>query len=472
MRPNILFIMTDDQAPWTLGAEGHPNTHTPVLDRLTGEGALLRNMFANAAVCSPARAALITGRYPTEAGFGPDGRVFIADSERHLDPSLPTWPQVLRDNGYRTALIGKWHLGHEREECLPAQGGYEKFSGYPIGGKRSKDPRIQIEGEWREFKGQYTSDVLADLTMETIREWRDEPFAISLHFWAPHANQELPAGFVLSYDDRTWLPLKDEDLAPWAKRQLAIPNREFPNLDIDRVDRMMREYYASVHSVDRNVGRVLALLDELGLAGNTVVIFTSDQGYNLGHNGIWHKGNAWWITRDQRDPEGIYPGRDRPNLYEHSIRVPCVIRWPGRIGPGAHVSQPGSFLDWFPTLLEVTEVASPPETGGRGRSILPIMEGETSGPWDCDIFAQHDRLRCCRTPEWKLVRNFLPDQPDELYDLRSDPEEHHNRIGGIDDPEVRGIHERLDSKLQEWMHDIRDPLVHRGNDRGAEDPTA
>lgn len=451
--------MTDDQGPWTLGAEGHPNTHTPILDRLAGDGALLRRMFANAAVCSPSRAALISGRYPSECGFGTGGRVWLAGEQRYLDPSLPTWPQVLRDSGYRTALIGKWHLGHEREEHLPTQCGYEKFSGYPIGGRMSRDPRIQIEGEWQEFKGRYTSDVLADLTMDTIVQWQDEPFAVSLHFWAPHANQSLPVGFEISYDDRTWLPLKEEDLAPWADRQLTIPNPGFPNLDTDRIDRMMREYYASVHSVDRNVGRILAQLEELGLADNTVVIFTSDQGYNMGHNGIWHKGNGWWITRDRCDPAGIYPGRDRPNLYEHSIRVPAIVRWSGRIRPGSCVTQPVSFVDWFPTLLEMADAELSKEASLRGRSILPLLDGEQPSERKSDVFAQHDLLRCCRTPEWKLVRNYLHDQPDELYNLRTDPDEHQNRIGDIGTPALGQIHRELSNKLLEWMHEIGDPLA-------------
>jgi uncharacterized sulfatase len=206
--PNILFIMTDDQAPWTVGYEGHPNAHTPVLDRLAAHGALFDGMFANAAVCSPSRATLITGRYPTEAGFGPDGCVFIADEQRNLDLRLPTWPHLLREAGYRTALVGKWHLGHHDEAHMPTRCGYERFAGYPIGGKRSKDPSIRVDGEWRTFGGEYTSDVLADMAMETIRRWQDKPFALSLHFWAPHANQDLPDGFTLPYEDRTWLPLR------------------------------------------------------------------------------------------------------------------------------------------------------------------------------------------------------------------------------------------------------------------------
>ncbi len=149
-RPNLLFIMTDDQGPWTLSVEGHPNAFTPELDKLAAQGALLKNAFAVAAVCSPSRGALITSRYPSETGVED---WIPKDSPIGLDPALTTWPQVLRDAGYQTALVGKWHLGHRTEEFLPKHRGYARFSGYPVGGKRSKDPRIQVEGAWKSFEG-------------------------------------------------------------------------------------------------------------------------------------------------------------------------------------------------------------------------------------------------------------------------------------------------------------------------------
>lgn len=459
-RPNILFILTDDQAPWTLGAEGHPNACTPQLDRLAAGGVRLSRMFANAAVCSPSRATLLTGRYASETGFGPDGCVFIEDEERALRPDVLTWPALLQDAGYRTALIGKWHVGRGSVDRLPTARGYERFAGWPKGGKRSRDPRIQIDGAWQAFPGQYTSDVLTDLAMETVREWRDEPFALSLHFWAPHANQGVPEDFVLPYRDRTWLPLKEEDLAPWSDRDLVVPNPDFPNLDLERIDRMTREYHASVHSVDRNVGRLLDLLDELGLAENTLVIFTSDQGYNLGHNGIWHKGNGWWITRDQRDPRGTYPGRNRPNLYDNSVRVPCVLRWPARVPAGQVEVRSASFLDWLPTLLGAAGVTPPEDLIVRGRNLLPRLQpGGAAVEGDGRVYAQHDCLRCCRTAQWKYIHNALPGQPDELYDLTADPAERCNLLAGELAPAAAAAHEELKGDLFRWMASIDDPLL-------------
>lgn len=457
--PNILFIVADDQAHWTLGAGNHPNTHTPALDRLSRGGVLVRNAFANAAVCSPARANLLTGRYSSEMGIDN----FLPTGAPGIDDTVATWPRALRDAGYRTAMVGKWHLGDATEADQPVAKGYEFFSGYPVGGKLSRDPRIQVEGQWKRFDGEYTSDVLADLTMGYIDRFKDEPFAISLHFWAPHANQGVPEDFQLPYDDRTWLPMKDEDLAPWRDMELTLPEPDFPKLDTPRVERMMREYYASVHSIDRNLGRILDRLDELGLAENTIVIYTSDHGYMVGHHGLWHKGNAWWITTDGRDPRRVHNDLmdDRPlvvrhNLYDDSIRVPAIIRWPARLQPGTQTTRTLTHLDWFPTLLAMTGVEAPRDATRRGRNYLPVLTGDAEH-WDDDLVAQHLKLRCYRTPEWKLVRDFTQLGRDELYNLEADPGERHNVIDA-DDPAAAAARRSLDARLRAQMKRIDDPL--------------
>ncbi|MCA1809343.1 MAG: sulfatase [Kiritimatiellia bacterium] len=458
LKPNILFILTDDQAPWTFGAEGHPNAYTPELDRLAAQGARFDNLYANAAVCSPSRACLISGRYPTETGLAPDGNVYVVQKPEDpgLTPGLATWPQALREAGYRTALIGKWHAGHGSPEDLPHAKGYEHFAGWAQNGRVSRDPILKIDGEQREFPGQYTSDVLADLTMEHIRRVQGEPFAISLHFWAPHANHAVPADFKLPYADRTWLPMQEQDLAPWREMELAIPNPEFPNLDLERVRRMMREYYASVHSVDRNVGRIMRFLEEQGLAENTIVIFTSDQGYNMAHNGIWHKGNGWWITTDRKDPAGLR-GKTRENLYDNSLRVPGIIRWPAGIRPGLRVPEMVSFVDWFPTIMEMAGAASPADALLRGRSFLPLLRGGAAS-WEQGLFAQHRSLRCYRDREWKLVRDFRNTGLDELYHVREDPFEKCNLINETH-PLITAIREELDRNLLRVMAEIQDPML-------------
>ena len=178
---------------------------------------------------------------------------------------------------------------------------------------------------------------------------------------------------------------------------------------------MSREYFASVSGVDRNVGRVLAALDEIGRRDDTIVIFTSDQGYHMGHHGIWHKGNGWWATIDGKDPQGIYTTHsagmrldERHNLYDHSLRVPTLMRWPGVVQPKSEVSQCLSLIDWYPTILEAIGASMPRGSRIRGRSFLPLLQERLSGEWEHGVFAQYDRLRCYRTPAWKWIRNFRP----------------------------------------------------------------
>lgn len=458
--PNIVFIVADDQGPWTIGAQGHANAVTPNIDRMAKQGVIVRNAYANAAVCSPARAALLTGRYSTECGL----TNIISEHEPGPPLDMATWSAELNKAGYRTAMVGKWHLGHADPQYLPTARGYEAFAGYPVGGKHSRDPRVLVEGEWKRFEGEYTSDVLADLAMGYIREYKDGPFLISLHFWAPHANQGVPKGFKLPYRDRTWLPLKEEDLAPWAERDITLPEPDFPNLDTQRVERMTREYHASVHSIDRNVGRVLELLDELGIADNTIVIYTSDHGYLMGHHGLWHKGAGWWLTNDRRDPEGVYTdlieNKQHPvrhNLFEESIRVPCVIRWPGRIAAGSFTDQTFRHVDWFPTVLAMAGVEVPAEAKLRGHNYLPILCGEKS-EWRNDLFAQHANMRSLTRNGWKLIRDFEELGRDELYNLANDPGEQRNLIADTS-PQTMAIRNQLDRYLCEQMDDIEDPLA-------------
>ncbi|MHC4622192.1 MAG: sulfatase-like hydrolase/transferase [Planctomycetota bacterium] len=312
-RPNIIFVMTDDQGPWAFGAAPDTNARTPSIDRLRREGARLTNYFVTTPVCSPSRAGLMTSRYATEVDV-PD--FLRGSSTLGLSRKFPTWPRLLNEAGYATALVGKWHLGRE-DEFYPTNYGYEEFTGFRVGGEISRNPRVEVDGKVKQLEG-YTPDILTDFAVDFIKRNKSGPFLLSLHFWAPHANtaNRTPDG------DRTWLPLSDADWSQFKNADQVLPEPDYLKLDVPRAKRMMREYLASVASVDRNLGRLLALLDELGLTDNTVVVFTSDNGYNLAHNGIWHKGNGRWLLTDNRGP--------RPNLYDNSLKVPAIVRWAGR----------------------------------------------------------------------------------------------------------------------------------------------
>lgn len=456
LRPNILFIVADDMGPWTLSINEDPNTFTPELDKIGNEGAVFQNFFASGAVCSPTRASLMTGRYPSETGI--TNYIPHGDSSG-VDLSLKMFPELLQDAGYNTVMVGKWHLG-EPSRFLPTNRGYDRFTGFPHGGMQSMSPRIQVEGKWEQAEGAYTPDLLSDYAMKYIEEMNPsetgKPFLLSLHFWAPHANTDFPKGMEPTYKGRSWLPMQEVDLARWSDQDIELPEPDFPNLDMELTQRMAREYYSSVHSVDRNVGKVMRLLDELELTDNTIVIFTSDHGYMMGHHGLWHKGNGRWLTKDGMDPKGIY-GDSRPNLYDQSIRVPCVMRWPGIINAGTQIVNTVSFPDFFPTILDMAGIAKPAEVVVRGKSIMPLLLNNQA-TWDDDLYAEYINLRTYRTKDWKLVMDFSEKGLQELYHLKEDPTEHKN-LYHSSAPEIVSHLKILEEKLVEKMKQIDDPLL-------------
>ena len=445
-RPNILFIFTDDQAPWALGLSGHPHAKTPNMDRLFREGAYLVNAFTTTPVCSPSRAGLMASRYGTELGIT-DWINPRKEPNHGLDPKTVTWPKLLAEAGYRTGLIGKWHLG-TLDRFHPTKFGYQYFMGFRSGGNTPSDPTLEINGKRKKLKG-LLPDILTNDAVEFIHRESERPFLLSLHFRAPHAR---------------WLPVAAEDWSPFKDLDPILPHPDYPNLDIPRVKRMTREYLASVASVDRNLGRLLAELDKLNLTHNTVVIFSSDHGYNMGHNGIWHKGNGHWVVKPLPPATDNIPKGQRPNMYDHSIRVPTAVRWPGVIEPGTKITQSISNLDWFPTLLAMAGVELPKNVTLRGRNFLPLLKGE-SPDWENGFYAQYSthhqsktHMRMYRTPDWKLIVDFNDSTRDELYSLKTDPQERENLIESKD-PNVQRIRALLSQKLRAKMNDIDDPAL-------------
>lgn len=452
-RPNILFIMTDDQGPWAWShsRRAHPNARTPHMDRIAQEGAYLPNAFVATPVCSPSRAELLTSRYGTELGIT-DWLHPRIDSARGLPPETVTWAERLSEAGYATGLVGKWHLG-TLDRYHPTRHGYDSFMGFRGGGTALEDARLEIDGRTQQVEG-FTTNVLTDHALRFLerRSRDDQPFMLSLHYRAPHA---------------PWLPLPEEDWAPYENLTPDIPNPDYPDLDVEDLNRKTRRYLASVASVDRNVGRVLGRLDALGLAENTVVIFTSDHGYNMGHNGIWHKGNGTWILNETPPATENIPGKWRPNMYDRSLRVPLAVRWPGRIAPGTVVEETVTNLDWYPTLLAMAGAEQPDSAQVRGRSFMPLLEGQRLPGWDDDLYAEYSMhiqgkatLRSYRTPAWKLVRDLLNPERNELYHLAEDPGETTNRLSRSD-PEVQAAAQRLNEHLLGRMRATSDTLLQR-----------
>ena len=442
-RPNILFIFTDDQAPWAVGVSGNPLARTPHMDRIAREGAYLPNAYTVTPVCSPSRASLMTSRYGTELGIT-DWIHPRREAELGLDVKLPVWPRQLQKAGYHTGLVGKWHLGRQDSQH-PTGYGFDFFMGHREGGWSPVNPTLEHDGKPRKYQG-LTADVLADEALSFVHTHvagnNTQPFLLCWHTRAPHAR---------------WLPVAPEDMAPYKGVDVAIPNPDFPNLDVPRVKRMTREYLASVRSVDRNVGRMLKLLDELKLVSNTIVIFSSDHGYNMGHNGIWHKGNGHWVLKPPPPATRNIPRGQRPNMYDNSIKVPTMIRWPGVIKPGTIIRHTVSNLDWFPTILSMAGLKTDAVWKLRGRDMTPLLRGRKPPQWDNTYFAEysthhqsHTRMRMISNGKWKLIRDFMNPRRDELYHLAKDPGESRNLIRS-QDPSIKRTVAMLHKHLVDRM---------------------
>ncbi len=455
-KPNILFIYTDDQAAWGTGVSGNDQIHTPHIDQLAAEGAYFPNSFVTTPVCSPARVSLMTSQYASEYGvydFIPQigHRLYDPGVEIGLSPESITFPEVLQQAGYTTGLVGKWHVGiweqNGPKTYHPTNHGYDYFMGLTGGGTRPVDPVLEKDGVEQQFEG-LTCDILTDHAIGFLKEQHEKPFLLSLHYRAPHA---------------AWLPVADEDWAPYDTLDPEIPNPDFPDLDVEKVKRKLKEYMASISGVDRNVGRILELLKELNIDYKTIVVFTSDHGYNMGHHGIEHKGNGYWITKTGHPAQGNLAKNSRPNMYDQSLRVPAIIRWPGIVEPGVIIHENMTNLDWYPTLLEMAHTNFPPGQIIRGRSLVPLLKGKSLS-WDPDIYAEYSMInyskaymRTYRTPEWKLTLDFLNPDRHELYHLTKDPGETQNLINKNSE-EVKTVINNLTGRIRAKMRLLGDTL--------------
>ena len=414
------------------------------MDKLFRRGAYLPNSFTVTPVCSPSRASLISSRYGSEVGLtdwlNPRREPYMG-----LGDDILTWPRLLKDAGYRTGLVGKWHLGL-LDDQHPTQRGYEYFMGFRAGGTTPVDPVLEKDGKQRKFDG-LTADILTTDALEYLERVRDETFLLSLHYRAPHAR---------------WLPVAAEDWAPFDGLNPIIPNPGFPYLDVERVRRMTREYLASTKSVDRNIGRLLAKLDELGLTDDTVIVYTSDHGYSMGHSGVWHKGNGHYVLTRNPPATANIPDGQRPNMWDRSIRVPTAVVWPGEVEPGSVIDGTVSNLDWLPTMAAIAGADVPTDAIVRGRNIVPLLRG-TAADWSNELYGEYSthhqsrtHMRMLRTPKWKLVRDFLNPERDEFYDLVADPSETTNLIRH---PRVQSVVARLGERLLARMRAVGDRLA-------------
>ena len=421
-KPNILFINTDDQAQWGVGAYGNTEIHTPNMDRLAAEGIRFTRAFT-CPVCSPSRAMTMTGCYNHQVGV----QDWIGVREPvGLPLNVPTLAGELKRAGYRTGLVGKWHLGHTKDAFYPTNRGFDYFAGGLTGSAKMMDPTLLENGMTRQYKGGLT-DVLADFALAFLRTYREQPFALFFHPFRPHA---------------PYVPVPEQDWEPYRGKKLTVP--EVEGVAEKRIREIMEKYYASISSVDRNLGRILAELESLGVLDDTIIIFTGDNGYNIGHHGMWHKGNGSLLAT----------GLTRPNIFDTSAMVPLIIRYPGLVPPGSVCDELVSSIDHFPTVLDAAGLTRRPGVLLEGLSMMPLLQGENTA-WRDELYLiynqhhyrPHAQMRMIRTREWKLVHHYEPGTGHELYDLKSDPGETANLYG---EPDVRNVWNELQKKLVLW----------------------
>src|SRR5688500_7052503 len=409
-RPNVLFVISDDQAAWALGCNGNPEIRTPHLDQLGATGIRVANFFCTSPVCSPARASLYTGDLPSRHGVHDWIRVGSMGDTRvdYLDgQTLVT--DLAAGAGYRCALIGKWHLG---ASDVPRRS-FVKWFAHQAGMGPYYDAPMVDEDRPCDVPG-YITHVLADTAAEWIagEAANASPFWLSLAFTAPHYPwiDSHPKAYTELYRDCAFDSCPDEPPHPWFIGGKPAIERGHAQ----RRDNLIG-YFAAVTAMDAAIGRVLAALERDGLARSTLVIFMSDNGMNCGHHGIWGKGNG---TRPQ-------------NMYDTSIKVPCIMAQPGRIPDGRVCDQLLSGYDVVPTLLDHAGLSESRAHKKPGRSFEPILAGRSlPSAREVVVYDEYGPVRMIRTKEWKYVHRY-PNGPHELFDLVADPGE---RINRFDDP--------------------------------------
>lgn len=438
--PNVLLLLSDDQGPWALGCAGNQEIRTPVLDRLAAGGARLENFFCVSPVCSPARASLLSGTIPSVHGVHDylSGQEAGPGAPSYLD--LPLVPEAFADAGYRVGLSGKWHLGRSD---VPAPG-FSHWFCLEGGGAPYHDAifyRAQPEGEPAQqvHVTDYLTDVIADDAIGFLRDQpADEPFYLQVAFTAPHkpfAGQH-PGRFERMYDDCEFASCPQEPVHPWTPLVDGVP------IGGERDARAaLVGYFAAVTAMDEAIGRLLEELDRSGRAEDTLVVFTSDNGFNCGQHGIWGKGN------------GTYP----QNMYDTSVKVPAIFHLPGGIGPGGVISELLSGYDVAATLLDLAGLPHAAFEQGPGHSFADLLTG--SGPRidrsDIVVHDEYGPVRMIRTDTWKYVHRH-PSGPHELYDMRADPGE---RTNLVDDPAFAPTVQQLHGQLDRWFRRYARPAA-------------
>ena len=437
-RPNVLFILSDDQGPWAMNSAGTWELKTPNLDRLAATGVRFENFFCASPVCSPARASILTGQMPSQHGVQDflrrgNSAELPTDGERiqYLE-GRQTYVQMLRDDGYDCGLSGKWHLG----DAVVPQAGFEVWDLHQSGsGDYFHAPMFKDGDSY--YPDGYVSDVFTDNAIEYLSSQivSERPFCMNVHYTAPHApwgQEQHPEDLYDEYrsncefESVRWDPLHANHLAKEGSAGSI-------GRDGDERKDLLSGYFAAITAMDSNIGRLIDWLEANNLRESTLIIFTSDNGMNMGHHGIWGKGN------------GTYP----PNMFDTSVKVPTLLSMPGRIPTGEVSSDLLSHYDLMPTILEFAGVSPSEKLEDRpGASFVSSMIGQSGRkPKPVVVHDEYGQTRMIRTDSKKYVHRY-PSGPNELWDLDNDPEE---TINQIDNPDFYQDISELRSRMEEWF---------------------
>lgn len=427
-RPNILFILSDDQGAWALGSAGNGDIQTPNLDALAARGIRLGNFFCASPVCSPARATLLTGKIPSAHGVhdyveghaAGEGRLDFLEGQALVTESFA-------EHGYTTGIVGKWHLGAS-DRPRP---GFHHW--YVLEGGRSDYNKARLyRGTNPETVDGYLTDIFANEAIAFLESaaHTERPFFLSLNFTAPHKpwKGQHPREVERMYENCAFESCPQESPHPWLATRNGMAIAAEPDTRAALIG-----YFAAVTAMDEAIGRVLEELDLLEMREDTIVVFSSDNGFNCGHHGVWGKGN------------GTLP----QNMYDSSVKVPMIVAQPNRIAGGLLLDQLLSAYDLPATLLDLAGIDPAPFEVGPGKSFASLLLStrEPANPRAVVVFDEYGPVRMIRTLEWKYVHRF-PLGPNELYNLMEDPGEQRNRV---DDPDDQAVVRELRIRLHEWF---------------------
>jgi arylsulfatase A-like enzyme len=437
-KPNLVFILADDLGWSDLGCYGSTFYETPHLDRLAASGMRFTDAYAACSVCSPTRASILTGKYPARLHLTdwvpgradrPDQKLKRPVILDHLPLEEVTLAEALREAGYRTGFIGKWHLGGTN--FFPENQGFDlNVGGCAKGSPPSYFSPYRIPTLTDGRKGEYLTDRLTDEALKFIESAKAKPFLLYLSHYAVHNPQQAKAELVAMYRAKAARlppPAGPEFLPEGKQRARQIQNQPI--------------YAAMVQSVDESVGRVIEKLAELGIEGNTVVVFTSDNG---------------GLSTSEGAPTSNVPLRAGKGWhYEGGVREPCIIRWPGVTRPGSLCHAPVISTDYYPTLLEIAGLPLRPQQHMDGVSLVPLLKGGTLAErplfWHYPHYSNQGGGPggAVRVGDFKLIEWF-EDMRVELFNLREDVSEKHNLAAAM--PEKAAA---LRRQLHDWRKDIK-----------------